>query len=174
MVSSQQRFFDGLSGEGVRNDITFLDPALPVEGYIELDLPAEQVWHVFTDVRRWPRWNPSFWWARVSGNELRTGALLYWCFNPIRPWYPYKMPAVARIIEYEPYRKVTWEVTHLPGFRAKHSYSLEALGSDRCRFGSWEVAEGPLYRALRRFWMAHFCFVCQASLSGAKTLERRR
>jgi hypothetical protein len=27
-----------------------------------------------------------------------------------------------------------------------------------------------MYRGLRRFWLAHFRFVCQASLAGARNL----
>lgn len=146
------------------------DPALPIEGYVALDMPVERLWAIFNDVPGWSRWNPCFWWARVAGGELKQGALLYWCFNPIRPRYLYKMPAMARIVEYEPFRVITWEVTSLPGFHARHSYRFEALAPDRCRFGSWEVAEGPVYRRLRGFWLAHFRYVCRSSLAGARTL----
>ena len=72
--------------------------------------------------------------------ELREGATLYWAFNPIRPRYLYKMPAMARIAEYEVGRRVAWEVS-TPGFHALHRYSIEPVEGDRCRFGSWEVAE---------------------------------
>ncbi len=119
------------------------DPELPIAGTTEVSLSAERMWEAFAD--------------------------LYWAFNPIRPRYLYKLPAVARIAEFEPQRKVAWEVS-MPGFHALHRYEIEPLGGDRCRFGSWEVAEGPTYRRLRRFWLAHFRFVCQASLTGAREL----
>lgn len=154
--------------------IALADSQLPIEGYVQLDMPVEEAWRVFTDVEGWPRWNPCFWWARVLGGRLEVGATLIWVFNPIRPRYLYKMPSIARIVEYEPQRKVTWEVTALPGFHALHSYIFEPLGSDRCRFGSWEVAEGLSYRIMRRFWLAHFRYVCRASVGGAATLVRRR
>jgi len=64
---------------------------------------------------------------------------------------------------------VTWEVS-APGFHALHSYRFAALGPEHCRFGSWEVAEGPTYRALRPFWLAHFRYVCRESLAGARML----
>ena len=154
--------------------ITPADPELPIEGYAELEMPVEEAWRIFTDVARWPRWNRCFWWARVLGGKLKVGATLIWVFNPIRPRYLYKLPSIARIVECEPLRKVTWEVTALPGFHALHSYVFESLGPDRCRFGSWEVAEGASYRLMRRFWLAHFRYVCRASVAGARTLVRRR
>lgn len=61
----------------------------------------------------------------------------------------------------------------MPGFHVLHRYEIEPLGPDRCRFGSWEVAEGLMYRRLRRFWLAHFRFVCEASLRGAGELGQR-
>ena len=92
--------------------------------------------------------------------------------RPIRRRYLYRMPAVAKIIECEPQRKVTWEVS-APGFHARHSYLFEPLGPDSSRFGSWEVAEGRSYGLMRRFWLAHFRFVRDQSLAGACTLGER-
>jgi pimeloyl-ACP methyl ester carboxylesterase len=137
---------------------------------VTLDVPVAVAWRAFCDVRGWPRWNPCFRWATVVGGELRRGALLVWVFGPIRWWFPYVLPAVARVVEHEHERRVTWEVRALPGFRARHSYRFEPLGEDRCRFGSWEVADGPAYRGLRRFWLAHFRYVCRTSLAGATAL----
>jgi hypothetical protein len=57
-----------------------------------------------------------------------------------------------------------------PGFHALHSYLFADLGEGRSRFGSWEVAEGAGFRGLRRFWLAHFRFVCRESLAGAERL----
>jgi hypothetical protein len=142
---------------------------LPIEGSVELDMPVERLWETFVDVERWPEWNPCIWRARVRRGELRRGATLVWVFNPIEPWYLYKLPARAQIVEFEPCDRVTWEVRS-PGFHALHSYRFAGRGSDGCRFGSWEVAEGPAYRALRRFWIAHFRYVCRASLTGASRL----
>ena len=77
---------------------------------------------------------------------------------------------MAEIVELERCERVTWEAA-LPGFHALHSYRFEDLGGGNCRFGSWEVAEGAAYRATRRFWLAHFRFVCSESLAGAATLR---
>lgn len=104
---------------------------------------------------------------------MATGSTLVWAFRPIRRRYLYRLPAVARLVVVEPEREVTWEVTALPGFHARHTYSFEDLGGSRCRFSSWEQASGPLYRWLRPFWSAHFRFVCEESLAGAAAAVRR-
>lgn len=148
-------------------------PPLPIEGSIELGVPVNLLWEVFLDVEGWPRWNESFWRSRVRGGELRLGATLVWAFNPVKPRYLYKLPAVAEVVEFKPCDRVTWEV-NLPGLHALHSYRFDALGSGRCRFGSWEVAEGRGYRAAQRFWLAHFRYVCRSSLHGAAMLAAKR
>jgi uncharacterized membrane protein len=162
------RSFAGPDPSGERGEIVASAP-LPIEGSVELEMPVEELWESFLDVERWPRWNPCIWRARVRGGELRDGATLAWVFNPIKPWYPYKMPARAKIVELRRHDRVTWEA-NAPGFHALHSYRFADLGPGRCRFGSWEIAEGPVYRATRRFWLAHFRYVCRASLEGAETL----
>lgn len=146
---------------------------LPVEGSVELDLPLDDLWRTFLDVGGWHRWNPCIWRASVSDGRLAENATLVWAFNPIAPRYLYKLPAVATIVEFRPRERVTWEVA-LPGLHALHSYRFAELDRDRCRFGSWEVGEGALYRAVRRFWLAHFRFVCESSLRGAGMLAQRR
>ena len=76
-------------------------------------MPVDALWQVFADVPGWPRWNACFRWVRAT--ELREGATLVWVFGPVRPWLPYRLPAVARLIHVEPRRRVTWKVD-LPGF----------------------------------------------------------
>jgi hypothetical protein len=162
--------FPGPSPTGERGEIVPELP-LPIEGSVDLAMPVQRLWQTFLDVERWSEWNPCIWRARVRAGELRKGATLAWVFNAIKPAYPYKLPARAQIVEFDPRDRVTWEVS-APGFHAVHSYRFADLGPDKCRFGSWEVAEGPAYRALRRFWIAHFRYVCRASLAGAETLAR--
>jgi hypothetical protein len=144
---------------------------LPVAGSVDVDLPVEQLWQTFLDVPAWPSWNGCIWRAAVRGGVLREGATLIWAFNPIERRYPYKLPAFAEIVEFEPHDRVTWEVS-MPGFHAVHAYRFAALEGGRSRFGSWEVAEGRAFRATGRFWMAHFRYVCRESLAGAATLAR--
>jgi hypothetical protein len=147
------------------------DSELPIEGYVELDIPVAQIWQSFLQVKKWSRWNKCIFWGRVWGGELKQGAWLIWVFNPIKPYYLYKLPSIAKIVEFEPERKITWEVTVLPGFHARHSYIFEELAGGGSRFGSWEVASGFTYRLLRRFWLAHFRFVRDESLKGIQNLN---
>jgi pimeloyl-ACP methyl ester carboxylesterase len=147
------------------------DEALPVRGWGDVAMPVDELWAAFTDVERWPTWNPCIRWARVHGGALRESATLVWVFNPIKRWYPYLMPARATIVEVDPLRRVTWEV-RAPGLHAFHSYLFDARPGGS-RFGSWEIAEGWSYRLLRRFWLAHFEFVRDASIAGAATLPGR-
>ena len=134
-------------------------------------MPVDRLWRIFADVRAWRRWNPCIWRSWIVGERLVPGAKLVLVFNPVKPRYLYKLPAAARIVELEPCERVTWEVD-LPGFHALHSYRFASLGPAACRFGSWEVAEGGLYFAMRSFWLAHFRFVCESSLRGADELVR--
>lgn len=142
----------------------------PVDDSVELDIPVEELWECFSQAHLWPRWNRCFFSVRTK--ELELGKQLVWTFEPIRRYYLYKMPAAAKIVELEDGRKVTWEVTILPGFYARHTYYMEDLGNGRSRFGSWEKAMGPSFRLMKRFWVAHFWFVNRESLAGAKRLEQ--
>lgn len=150
------------------------DGDLPVEGSVEVRMPVEELWQSFAKVRGWPRWNGCMWTATVTGGELAEGRTLVWAFLPLRRYLPYRLPAIARLTEVVPERRVTWEVTLLPGFHARHTYWMEPLDAERSRFGSWEVAEGPFYRLLRPFWLAHFRFVCHESLRGVERLAAVR
>jgi glyoxylase-like metal-dependent hydrolase (beta-lactamase superfamily II) len=147
------------------NDMT------PVAGTVDLDIPIDTLWESFRHANFWPRWNKCFFWAR--NRDLVVGKHLIWCFEPIKPWYPYKMWSIANIVEVEPRRKVTWEVTAFPGMYARHTYHMEDLGNGRTRFGSWEKAMGPGFRIIGRFWLAHFTFVKDRSLEGALQLNEQ-
>jgi hypothetical protein len=163
--------FPGPTPAGRQSAIVATAP-LPVEGSVDLDMPVERLWGLFLDVRRWPEWNRCFWRSHVRGGELRIGARLVLTFNPIRPWYVYKLPGTAEVVELEPHDRITWEAS-APGFHVLHSYRFAGLDEQRCRFGSWEVAEGRVYRATQRFWLAHFRYVCHESLAGARALSER-
>jgi len=141
----------------------------PVAGVVNINIPIATLWECFTHANGWPRWNSCFFWA--FNRNLILGQQLIWVFQPIRWWFLYKMPAIAKIVEVEPQHKVTWEVTALPGFYARHTYHMEDLGDGRTRFGSWEKATGWSFRLMKWFWIPHFEFVKNRSLEGAKKLE---
>jgi glyoxylase-like metal-dependent hydrolase (beta-lactamase superfamily II) len=148
-----------------------------MHGTVDVDIPIDVLWDCFTKANLWPRWNACMFWVR--NRDLIPGEKLIWAFAPIRWWYLYKLPGIATLVEVgagvnasgRPTRKVTWEITALPGFFARHTYAVEDLGNGRSRFGSWEKATGPTFRALRFFWLSHFMFVKNRSLQGARVLE---
>lgn len=141
----------------------------PVQGSVEIDVPIEALWDCFSHPQWWSRWNRCMFWAH--NRELAPGQQLIWAFEPLRWYYLYRLPGIAKLVEVEEKRRVTWEVTALPGFYARHTYFMEDLGGGRSRFGSWEQAMGPTFRLLKRFWLAHFGFVKDRSLQGARLLE---
>ena len=142
----------------------------PIAGTVEVDIPINELWECFTHANWWSHWNKCFFWAH--NKQLILGEKLIWCFQPIRWWYFYKLPATAKIVEVEQEKKVTWEVTVVPGMYARHTYHMEDMGNGRSRFGSWEKAYGWGFRLSKGFWLAHFTFVKDLSLEGAKTLEK--
>ena len=146
------------------------DDMEPIAGTVDVAVPVAELWRCFRRADWWPRWASCFFSAK--NRDLVKGEKLVWAFNAIRWWYPYKMPASANIVEVEPESKVTWEVTVLPGFYARHTYSVEDLGDGRTRFGSWEKARGWNFRLFKGFWKAHFRYVRDTSLEGAKLLEK--
>jgi hypothetical protein len=141
----------------------------PVTGTVDIDVPIDVLWACFANSNLWPRWNECMFW--VLNRDLVLGQRLIWAFEPMKWWYLYKLPGVATLVEVEPRRKVTWEITALPDFYARHKYFMEDLGHGRSRFGSWEKAMGPTFHALQSFWVAHFVFVKDESLKGAQLLE---
>src|SRR5258708_10194800 len=71
----------------------------PVQGTVDVDIPIATLWEGFRHANYWPRWNKCFFWARNP--ELVLGKQLVWAFQPIKPWYLYKMWATAKIVEVE-------------------------------------------------------------------------
>jgi len=140
-----------------------------VEGTVDVEVPIPTLWEAFTHADRWPRWNKCMLWVR--NRDLVPGRQLLWAFRPIRRWYPYVLPAIAKIVEVEDGERVTWEITALPGLYARHTYHMKRLRGGRTRFGSWEKAMGRGFRLTRWFWIPHFVFVRDRSLEGARLLE---
>lgn len=105
----------------------------PVHGFVDVDVPIETLWQIFSRPNTWHRWNHCF--LFVINRELVLGEQLICLFEPIRSGFLYKMPAIAKIIELKQRHKVTWEVTFIRGFYARHTYYMEDLGNGRTRFG---------------------------------------
>jgi glyoxylase-like metal-dependent hydrolase (beta-lactamase superfamily II) len=139
----------------------------PVHGTVDIEVPADVLWQCFRQANLWPRWNACMFWA--SNRDSGAGPETDLAFEPLRWWYFYSSPGVANLIEVEENRKVTWESGNA-GFYARHTYSIDDLGGGRSRL-IVEKAMGPMFRALSFFWVAHFIFVKDRSLQGARLLE---
>ena len=141
----------------------------PVHGVVDVNIPIDVFWECFRRANYWPRWNKCFFCA--YNRDLVVGKQLLWAFEPIKPWYLYKLWSIAKIVEVKERTKATWEVTAFPGMYARHTYHVEDLGNGWTRFGSWEKATGKGFNFLKKFWIAHFTFVKNRSLAGARQLE---
>lgn len=152
-----------------KNELEQSQDMEPVAGTADVEIPVDILWDCFNHPNWWPLWNKCFFWT--LNKELIHGKNLVWMFQPIKWWYLYKMPAMAKIVVLEPGSKVTWEVNVLPGFYALHTYHMEAIDETTTRFGSWEKAMGWNFRLMKKFWLTHFEFVKDESLLGARHLE---
>src|SRR5919107_3511068 len=141
----------------------------PVEGTVDVEVPLSILWKAFTRAELWPRWNRCMLWVR--NRDLIQDKQLLWAFRSIRRWYPYILPAIAKIVEVRNEDRVTWEITTLPGFYARHTYHMKDLGGGRTRFGTWERATGWGFRLTKWFWISHFVFVKDRSSEGVRFLE---
>lgn len=168
-VSVRRGKGSALSGKSKERALTESTDMDPVEGTVDVEVPLSTLWEAFTRADLWPRWNECMLWVR--NRDLAAGQQLLWAFRPIRRWYLYILPAIAKIVEVKDKRRVTWEVAALPGFYAHHTYHMEDLGEGRTRFGSWEKAMGRTFRLTKWFWIPHFIFVKDRSLEGASFLE---
>jgi hypothetical protein len=141
-----------------------------VEGIGDLKVPLSTLWKALTRAANlWPRSNRCMLWVR--NRDLVRGKQLLWAFWPIRWWYPYILPAIAKIVEVRNQYRVTWEVTALPGFYARSTYHMKNLGGSPSRFGSWERVTGWGFRPTKWLYIPHFVFAKDRSLEGARFLE---
>ena len=118
---------------------------------IEIEAPAERVWHVLTDFAAFPEWNP---FMRRASGQLTTGAKLDIYLQPPGSGGMRFRPTVLKA---EPNRELRW-LGHLlvPGlFDGEHILRIEPLGPDRVRFIQHEIFTGLLVPMLARAWTEH-------------------
>ncbi len=143
-----------------------------LDASIEIDAPAERVWEVVADTRRYPEWNPFV--TGIAG-ELREGA-------PIRVTVhaPGRGPVTfrARVTRLVPGHELRWRGRwFLPGlFDGDHTLTVDALGEGRARFRSREEVTGlllPLLGTAMRQTQAGFEELCRAVKARAESEEVR-
>ena len=107
---------------------------------IEIDAPAERVWHLLTDFAFYPQWNPFI--HSISGQPIRGGGLEV----RIEPPGGRGMTFKPKVLNAEDNRELRW-LGHLlvPGlFDGEHSFTIESLAKNRVRFVQREVFKGLL------------------------------
>ena len=107
---------------------------------IEIDAPAERVWHLLTDFASYPQWNP---FIRSISGEPRIGERLE---ARIEPPGARGMTFKPVVINAEPNRELRWLGRLLvPGlFDGEHSLEIEPLEENGVRFVQREAFRGLL------------------------------
>lgn len=107
---------------------------------IEIDAPAENVWHFLTEFEKFPQWNPFI--RRISG-ELKVGSRL-----EVLMQIPggRSMTLKPKVLKVEPNREFRWKgKVLLPGiFDAEHIFAVEPLPEKRVLFTQKEIFTGIL------------------------------
>ena len=93
---------------------------------VDIDAPAERVWDLLADVRRWPGWGPSVRRAELDdgGTHLSAGARG-------RVWGPAGPGVPFRVTRFEAGRRWAWVVAGV----GATDHVVESLGPARCRLG---------------------------------------
>jgi hypothetical protein len=107
---------------------------------IEISAPAEIVWAVLTDLKRFPQWNPFI--QRAEG-ELREGSRIRVCADA--PGLP-NLTINTTLTRLIPGQEFRW-IAHLviPGLLdGEHIFEIEPLGKERVRFIQREQLRGLL------------------------------
>lgn len=112
---------------------------------IEIDAPAETVWHVLTDFERYDEWNP---YTRIEGEPIE-GTTLRVEPGPEAGRMPTFRPRLLSVI---PNQELRW-LGHLYVrglFDGEHGFRIEALDGDRSRLIQEETFSGILAGPINR------------------------
>ena len=90
----------------------------------EIDAPAEVLWHLLTDLERWPDWGPSVRSAALDGENLERGAT-----GTVTTAVGIDLN--FEITDHADGSSWAWKVAGIP---ATH-HRVEPLGPNRCRVG---------------------------------------
>jgi hypothetical protein len=107
---------------------------------IEIDAPAERVWHLLTDFASYPQWNLFI--HSIRGQPIRGEGLEV----RIEPPGGRGMTFKPKVLNAEDNRELRW-LGHLlvPGlFDGEHSFTIESLAKNRVRFVQREAFKGLL------------------------------
>ncbi len=77
-----------------------------IDGSIEIDAPPADVWKVVSDLKRMGEWSPQCKRMFVLGREVKQGTRTI----NINAGGKLHWPTTAKIVEFEPERKIAWRV----------------------------------------------------------------
>lgn len=127
---------------------------IEVASEIEIDAPAASVWQVFTDLPRFSEWNP---FIRHAQGSLALGGEVH---VKVRTALRVPLAFRARVVVHVEERMVRWYGKFVSRWigSGDHTFSIEPLGEQRCRFAQCEyfagllprLAQGLLIRESRR------------------------
>jgi len=142
-----------------------------IEASVVIDRPVEDVWKFISDWNNAPKWNT---WREARGlleakvtsegpSGVGTTVQSRWSTRPHL--------AMSRIMEYEPGRKFTVEVTSPQMIRGtRESLSLENI-EGRTKFNSaWELKFNGLFRLLGAFQIGRFRGFNEARIGNVKRI----
>jgi hypothetical protein len=115
-------------------------PMKELHSQIDIDAPAERVWHLLTDFASYTQWNP---FIRSISGEPRVGERLE---VRIEPPGARGMTFKPAVLNAEPDRELRWLGRVLaPGlFDGEHSLEIQPLEGNRVRFVQREAFRGLL------------------------------
>jgi hypothetical protein len=127
--------------------LTVLDSlfTVSIEVTTEIDAPVDTVWRILTDTDHYPSWNPFV--TKLDGPlaaERRITVTLALSGRKARVMHP-------TVTAVEPNRRLAWlGRVGVPGLLdAQHTFTIEPIGSDRCRLVQHERLAGALVPLVR-------------------------
>lgn len=118
--------------------MTTIERNFVIKETLKIAAPPERVWSVFSDVVRWPKWNPVILSSRhLSGESWRPGSTIEF---KIKLWRK-TLRIHPEILEVESPNFVTWTGSGV-GIYGTHSFSFERDG-DGTLATTVEVSRGP-------------------------------
>jgi uncharacterized protein YndB with AHSA1/START domain len=112
----------------------------PVKASVEITINAapDKVWHLLTDISKWPTWQTNITKAEIKG-PVQTGTRFVWSMG--------STSIHSQIALVEPYRRLAWTGTAF-WLRAIHVWKLQPLPDGRTLVMEKESMDGFLISAM--------------------------
>ena len=106
---------------------------------IQIQAAPEKIWKILTDFAKYPEWNPLI--TQAIG-KVEVGARV----DITVPSGSKEMKLHCTVIKAEPRQVLCWKYHVMSPllFRGEHSFTIEPMGSNYCRFVDQEVFKGLL------------------------------